>query len=138
MRGERRLLRIGEYLITRACRRLPVETRDERCREWTAELPAILRDPDTRLAARRAARMLRYAADTIRGTALAPGDARRLMAHVAHIAARFITSGLVAYIWIRPKTPQDWLYLGIGFCIGSLTLSGISFAYRRWRGKRAG
>ena len=46
MRGERRLLRIGEYLITRACRRLPAETRDERYREWAAELPAILRDPD--------------------------------------------------------------------------------------------
>ena len=61
MRGERRLLRIGEYLITRACRRLPAGTRDDRYREWAAELPAILRDPDTRLAARRAARMLGYA-----------------------------------------------------------------------------
>jgi DivIVA domain-containing protein len=138
MRGERRLLRIGEYLITRACRRLPTETRDERCREWAAELPAILRDPGTRLAARRAARMLRYAADTIRGTALAPGAARRLMAHMASIAARFTIPGLVAYIWIRPKTPQDWFYIGIGFCIGSLILFGSGFAYRRWRGKGLG
>jgi hypothetical protein len=100
MRGERRLLRIGEYLVARACRRLPAGTREERCREWSAELPAILRDPDTRLAARRAARMLRYAAGTIRGTALAPGGARRLMAHMASIAARLIVSGLVGYIWM--------------------------------------
>ena len=67
MRGERRLLRIGEYLIGRAARLLPGEIRDERRREWTAELPAILRDPDTRLAAHRAARMLRDAAGTVWG-----------------------------------------------------------------------
>jgi len=138
MRGERRLLCIGEYLVARACRRLPAGTREERCREWTAELPAILRDPDTRLAARRAARMLRYAADTIRVTALAPGGARRLMAHMASIAARFIISGLVVYLWIRPNTLLDWLYVGIGFCIGSLTLFASGFAYRRWRGKGLG
>jgi DivIVA domain-containing protein len=138
MRGERRLLRIGEYLITRACRRLPAGTRDERCREWAAELPAILGDPDTRLAARRAARMLRYAAGTIRGTAMAPGGARRLMAHLASIAARFVIYSLVIFIWIRPNVRHEWLYLGIGFCLGSLIVSGTSFAYRRWRGKGLG
>jgi DivIVA domain-containing protein len=138
MRGERRLLRIGEYLITCACRRLPAETRDERCREWAAELPAILGDPDTRLAARRAARMLRYAAGTIRGTALAPGGARRLMAHTASIAARLIIFSVITYIWIRPSTLQLWLDCGIGFCISSLILSGSRFAYRRWRGKGLG
>ena len=72
MRGERRLLRIGEYLIARACRHLPAEARDERYREWVAELPAILQDPGVRPSARRAARMLRYASGTIRGTALTP------------------------------------------------------------------
>ena len=61
MRGERRLLRVGEYLIARACRHLPAGSRDERYREWAAELPAILADPEVRPAARRAARMLRYA-----------------------------------------------------------------------------
>ena len=76
MRGERRLLRIGEYLIGRAARLLPAEMRDERRREWAAELPAILRDPDTRLAAHRAARMLGYVAGTLWGTALAAGGAR--------------------------------------------------------------
>jgi len=87
VRGERRLLRIGEYLIGRAARLLPGEIRDERRREWTAELPAILRDPDTRLAAHRAARMLRYAAGTVRGTALAARGARgRLTAVMAVVA----------------------------------------------------
>jgi hypothetical protein len=83
MRAERPLLRIGEYLIARACRHLPAGARDERYREWVAELPAILDDPDIRPAARRAARMLRYAAGTIRGTALAPGSCRRVMAALA-------------------------------------------------------
>jgi hypothetical protein len=33
MRGKRRLLRIGEYLIARACQHLPAGARDERYRE---------------------------------------------------------------------------------------------------------
>jgi hypothetical protein len=89
-------LRIGEYLIARACRHLPTEARDERYREWVAELPAILRDPDVRPAARRVARMLSYASGTIRGTALAPGSAPRVMAHKVRAAAPYIIiTGLV-------------------------------------------
>ena len=40
--------RSAERLISRACRRLPVGTRDERYRESAAELPAILHDPSIR------------------------------------------------------------------------------------------
>ena len=69
MRGERALLRLGESLVGRACRRLPGPTRDDRYREWAAELPAILHDPEPRLAPYRAVRMLAYAADTLRGAA---------------------------------------------------------------------
>jgi len=50
MRGERALLRLGESLVRRACRHLPGPTRDDRYREWAAELPAILHDPEIRLA----------------------------------------------------------------------------------------
>ena len=138
MRGERRLLRIAEYLITRACRRLPAGTREERYREWAAELPAILRDPDTRLAARRAARMLGYAAGTLWGTALAPGSARRLMARMAGIAAPIIISALVTYLGGWAKTPQDWVASGTGWFLGSLTVFACRFAYRRKRGKGPG
>jgi DivIVA domain-containing protein len=138
MRGERRLLRIGEYLIARACRHLPAEARDERYREWVAELPAILRDPGVRPAARRAARMLRYAAGTIRGTALAPGSARRVMAHMAGAAASFIIAGLSEHLLGWVKTPQDWIYVGIGCLLGSLAISGCRLAYRRKRGKGLG
>jgi hypothetical protein len=49
MRVEYALLRTGEYLVRRACRRLPPDIRDDRYREWTAELPAILHDPQIRL-----------------------------------------------------------------------------------------
>src|ERR1700678_1230987 len=75
MRGERALLRVGEYLVDRACRRLPRGTRKDRYREWAAELPAILHDPEIRFAPRRAVRMLGYAADTLRGAARTPGRA---------------------------------------------------------------
>jgi DivIVA domain-containing protein len=138
MKGERRLLRIGEYLIARACRHLPAEARDERYREWVAELPAILRDPDVRPAARRAARMLRYASGTIRGTALTPGSARRVRARMGKMAALVIITGLMDYRLGWAKTPQDWIYLGIGFLLGSLIASGCKLAYRRMRGKGLG
>jgi hypothetical protein len=76
MRGERRLLRLGEYLVRRACQQLPPDAREEQYREWAAELPAILHDPQVRPAPRRAARMLGYAADTLRGTAMTAARAR--------------------------------------------------------------
>jgi DivIVA domain-containing protein len=145
MRGERRLLRIGEYLIARACRHLPAEARDERYREWVAELPAILRDPGVRPAARRAARMLRYASGTIRGTALAPGSARRVIAHTARSAVPWIIAFLVTFFWGVAKTPQDWIYVGLACLLGIILNSLIRFgcrrayhAYRRKRGKGLG
>jgi hypothetical protein len=70
MRAERQLLRLGDYLVGRACQRLPPGIRAERYREWAAELPVILHDPRVRFASRRAARMLGYAADTLRAAAL--------------------------------------------------------------------
>jgi hypothetical protein len=58
--------RIAESMIRRAGRQLPDSIRDERYREWTAELPAILRDPEIRVSALRQARALRYAAGVYR------------------------------------------------------------------------
>jgi hypothetical protein len=81
MRGERWLLRTGEFLVGRAARHLPAAARAERYQEWAAELPVILRDPQIKPAAARAARMLWFAADTLRGAALGRGPARRGGAH---------------------------------------------------------
>ena len=55
MRGERWLLRVGEFLVSRAAASLPAAVRDERRREWAAELPVILGDPEVKPAAARAA-----------------------------------------------------------------------------------
>jgi hypothetical protein len=112
MRAERALLRIGEYLVGRACRRLPREIRDERYREWAAELPAILRDPEVRAAPYRAARMLFYAADTLRGTALAPARARRRPAPFTSLLGLLFIAGLVLVVWgIRDtvRAPGSWV-----------------------------
>ena len=38
MRVERQLLRLGEYLLSRACQQLPQDIRDERYREWAGLL----------------------------------------------------------------------------------------------------
>ena len=134
MRGERRLLRIGEYLIARACAHLPAGARQERYREWVAELPAILHDPGVRPAARRAARMLGYASGTIRGTALAPGSARRVLARIAGVAAQLIVAGLALQLLGWLKTPEDWIW----WSLGVLAASGSGLAYRKKRGKDPG
>jgi hypothetical protein len=76
MRGERHTLRAGEYLVSRARRRLPARAREERYQEWLAELPAILHDRGAGPAPLRVVRMLAFAADTLRGTTLAPGAYR--------------------------------------------------------------
>lgn len=75
-----RIQAMAEHLIRRACRRLPGDTRDERYREWAAELPAILHDPGVRLAVTRSARALTYAAGAYRSARhlrRAAGNSRR-------------------------------------------------------------
>jgi Phospholipase_D-nuclease N-terminal len=60
--------RIAEWLIRAACRRLPADVRAERCREWAAELPAILDDQSIRPPFRRALRALSFCAGISRTT----------------------------------------------------------------------
>jgi len=55
-----RVQRIAEWLIRGACRRLPADVRAEHCREWAAELPAILDDQSIRPPLRRALRALSF------------------------------------------------------------------------------
>ena len=100
MRAERQLLHVGGYLVHLACQQLPPDIREERYREWAAELPAILHDPQVRLAPWRAARMLGYAADTLRGTAMTAARA-------------------------RPRMPRMtvWLYLILAACLVNVVLN---------------
>jgi hypothetical protein len=113
MRAERALLRTGEYLVGRACRGLPPKTRDQRYREWTAELPAILHDPQIRLAPHRAVRMLGYAADTLRGTARTPGPGRRRPSAISTplLGLVFVAGlgGSAWDIWDTVQAPGHWV-----------------------------
>jgi hypothetical protein len=123
MRAERALLRIGEYLVGRACRRLPREIRDERYREWAAELPAILHDPGIRLAPHRAVRMLGYAADTVRATALAPGRPRRRPAALFAALLGLLTVASLAVvagsIWRTARAPEHGVnYVQLAWSLG--------------------
>jgi len=113
MRGERWALRAGEYLVSLACRRLPAGIRQERQQEWVAELPVILRDRGP--APVRVARMLAFAADTLRGTmlrgtALAPETYRG-----AHRGA------------YRGAAAKDIRWLGTGLLLLGGVLGGILF-----------
>jgi Phospholipase_D-nuclease N-terminal len=55
-----RAQRAAEWLIRTACRRLPADVRAEQCREWTAELPAILDDQSIRPSFLRTLRALTF------------------------------------------------------------------------------
>jgi len=115
MRGERPLLRLGEYLVSRACQRLPQDIREERYREWAAELPAIQHDPQMRGALRRTARMLAYAADTVRGTAMTAAGARCRSPREAAAFTLWVLAGLavVAWdIWATVRAPGHVLTYG--------------------------
>ena len=93
-------------------RRLPQEVREERYREWAAELPAILHDPQVRPAPWRAVRMLVYAADTLRGTALTPGWARGPRSRLSVAGdLLFLVAALVLVAfnaWSAAQAPEDW------------------------------
>jgi hypothetical protein len=95
MRGERCALRAGEYLVRRACRRLPARIRQEQYQEWLAELPVILHDRDAGPAPLRVVRMLAFAADTLRGTALASDAYRGAHRGTAAKNLRWLGTGLL-------------------------------------------
>jgi hypothetical protein len=98
--------RIAEWLIRASCRRLPEDERAERCREWSAELPAILDDTSVRLPALRALRALRYSAGVSRTTRYlrrAAGGTPRARASGWHDGA----------IAVRPMEPGLRLVIGV-------------------------
>lgn len=67
---------IAEWLIHAACCRLPADVRAERCREWTAELPAILGDRSIRPSFLRTLRALTFSIGISKTTRQLRGSAR--------------------------------------------------------------
>jgi hypothetical protein len=105
--------RLARQLIRLACLRLPAQARDDRYREWTAELYSIVHDPGTPSRVRRGARAVLYAADQVRGAGClgraAPSRSRR------RGARKFLqprTSGaqaLVVTVLMAGFLTGDWL-----------------------------
>lgn len=131
MSARRLLLAIGEFLVGQACRQLPAGLRQERYREWVAELPAILADRQAGPAPLRAARMLGYAADTFRGAARAPVTGRRPQPLMTAAFWTLLMAGLgvaAAYITAIAGAPGDplnylrlaWALLQIAYSVAML------------------
>ena len=115
MKGERGLLRLGEWLVTWASRCLPARVREERRREWLGELPVILRDPGTRHGWQRAARMLGYAADTLRAAAVGPRPAPHHGTHRAGNpnAEALKVVGMLLFLLILPVAVGFVIWLAV-------------------------
>jgi hypothetical protein len=91
---------IAERLIRRSCRRLPAEARDERYREWAAEIPAILEDPGIRPAILRRARALSYALGIWKCTHHPQLTAGRQGRNARQSAVIRVTRGLGIYLGV--------------------------------------
>jgi len=136
MKGQRGLLRLGDHLIGVACRRIPAKTREDRYREWTAELPAILDDPDIRFAFRRSVRMLRYSAGIAWRFSLPSRQQTRRLAGAGYV---LITFGLFGWsVWTAVLNPHSWesdlaVTLGVTNCL----LLTIGWRVRRRWQRRA-
>lgn len=68
MSGAWSVQRTGEWMIRRSCRQFPADVGADRCREWTAELSAILDDASVRSSSGRALRALAFCAGIARTT----------------------------------------------------------------------
>ena len=104
---------LARCLIRLACSRLPRGTRDDRYREWTAELHAIVHDPEIPSRARRHVRGLLYAADQSRGArqlGQRPGPALRAYANklwrMRTPAGYRLVSALLMLTW----PAADWAF----------------------------
>ena len=164
MTGSLRAQWLAERVIGSACRRLPADTGSDRYREWTAELPAILHDPDIRAAPLRTARMLRYAAGAYRScrqlrvhggarpdsapVRVTGGWASRSRRHplgrpafpdgvIPAVAAVILRVAVV--VIIRAHAPVGyWNAVGIAGGIGSELLAAIAIVrFVRWARRRS-
>jgi hypothetical protein len=88
--------RVAEQVIVSACVLLPEDVRDERYREWAAELPAILHDPDIRSPITRTTRALRFAVSTHRSVPWTRGNVRKRAVDVFFVLLLVATG---AYSW---------------------------------------
>jgi len=123
-----RTQRVAEWLIRTACRRLPADVRAEQCREWTAELPAILDDQSIRPSFLRTLRALTFSIGISRTT--------RQLSRLARAGSRRTTNSQWRNGAIRARPPDVaartvvglavWLAIAAGFIIVGRALPDLS------------
>jgi hypothetical protein len=133
--------RMAERLIRRSCRRLRAEDRDERYREWAAEVPAILEDRDTRPAILRSARAISYALGVWRCTHHPQLAAGRHGGSARRAAIVRVTRGVGIYLGVvglfiglaqafgAPQGPWPPIVLvGLALCFDGFCLADLARA----------
>jgi hypothetical protein len=136
-----RAQRLAEYLIRRACRRLPVESRDDRYREWTAELHAILHDPGTRRSLRAIAYAVGHTSST-RRLARAVGQrgqrfhvsVDRLTPAAIMVSATGTATGVAILIWSPAQQGlAGWIFTGSMTVAAVFSVCRTEWGWRRPR-----
>jgi hypothetical protein len=112
-----RAQRTAERLIVVACRRLPADVRLDRCREWTAELPAILDDQSIRLSFLRALRALTFCVGISRTT--------RQLSRLARVGPRRTRHSPRRSDTVKPRASEVAVRALVGVVVWILLISGI-------------
>jgi hypothetical protein len=136
-----RAQRTAEWLIHAACRQLPADVRAERCREWAAELPAILDDHSIRPPFLRTMRALSFSIGISRTTRQLSRSARAgsrrtrnsqwrtgaIRARPPELAVRtllglvvwlVIVVGFIALMRAHPDPPRWLVTIGLAMAVG--------------------
>jgi hypothetical protein len=154
-----RAQRTAEWLIEAACRRLADDVRADRCREWAAELPAILEDQSIRLSFLRALRALTFCAGISRttrqlrrraragsrrsqrpaGTVKPPASEVAVRALVGAVVWLAVTSGVVALLRTHPHPGGRAIALALAlavafdaFCVVDVSRAGQVRYLPKW------
>jgi hypothetical protein len=117
-----RTQQIGEWLIRSDCRRLPADVRAERCREWIAELPAILDDQSIRRPFLRTLRVLTFCAGI--------SSATRQLSRSARAGARRTANSQWRTGAARAQPPNVAVRTVVGLAVWLVIVFGVIAALR--------
>jgi hypothetical protein len=112
-----RAQRTAEWLIRTACRRLPADVRAEQCREWTAELPAILDDQSIRPSLLRTLRALTFCIGISRTT--------RQLSRLARAGSRRTRNSRWRTGTVKTRPPDVAVRTVVGLAVWLVTVAGV-------------
>ncbi|WP_132205157.1 hypothetical protein [Actinomadura darangshiensis] len=102
---------LAEWLVKHAALRLPATVREDCCREWLAEIPAILEDDSVRFGWRRAIRVLWFAVDQWRGLSSLACTHQAKDTNEVECVSQFRPDDAVVFVRLEPGSGKTHAFL---------------------------